>query len=103
VAPWQAFGEARNTTARSPRNEVLPPGTVKPRVRLAVGRHRKLTLQRALEGARPAGPSHGLPGQAFRDTDPDGGQFFVSPRGHFPMSLDSATAESLKHPFALAL
>ena len=26
-------------------------------------------LQRALEGARPAGPSRGLPGQACRDTD----------------------------------
>jgi hypothetical protein len=43
-------------------------------------------LQRALEGARPAGPSQGLPGQAFRATQ--GGQFFVSSGGHFPMSLD---------------
>jgi hypothetical protein len=44
-------------------------------------------LQRALEGARPAGPSQGLPGQAFRATQ--GGQFFVSSGGHFPMSLDT--------------
>jgi hypothetical protein len=35
--------------------------------------------QRALEGARPAGPSQGLPRQAFRDTR--GGQFFVSSHG----------------------
>jgi hypothetical protein len=46
-------------------------------------------LQRALEGARPAGPSQGLPGQAFRATQ--GGQFFVSSGGHFPMSLDKGS------------
>jgi hypothetical protein len=55
-------------------------------------------LRRALEGARPAGPSRGLPGQACRDTETPatpGGQFFMSPRGHFPMSLDRSVGRPM--------